>query len=108
MAASVLLQEAMRDGLSKGLSRRFKKRRGRLEIIKAVLSTALEGVCKTEIVYGANLNAGRAGKYISLLEEKGLIESHDRIYKTTEKGEEFLHVYQRIRELIPDLHEVPV
>jgi len=78
----------------------LKERRGRLEIIADILSVAMEEAKKTEIVYRANLNFKRAGKYLLYLEEKGLIENGNmgREYKTTEKGREFLCDYQKAKE----------
>ena len=97
--ASIPLEEAMKDGLRSGLKKRFKERRGRLEIMVDILSTAREGVRKTEMVYRANLNFNRAERYIPFLEERGLMENSEAVYKTTEKGKEFLHEYQMIKEL---------
>jgi predicted transcriptional regulator len=97
--ASILLEEAMKNGLKKGLKDRFKERRGKLEIMKDILSTAREGVRKTEMVYRANLNFNRAERYIPFLEERGLMEYSGSVYKTTEKGEEFLREYRMIKEL---------
>ena len=79
---------------------RFKERRGRLEIIADILSVAMEEAKKTEIVYKANLNFKRLGKYLPYLMEKGLIESGNMSneYKTTEKGKEFLRDYQKMEE----------
>ena len=79
---------------------KLKERRGRLEIIADILSVAMEEAKKTEIVYRANLNFKRAGKYLLYLEEKGLIENGNmgREYKTTEKGREFLCDYQKAKE----------
>jgi predicted transcriptional regulator len=64
-----------------------------------ILSTAREGARKTEMVYKANLNFNRAERYIPFLEERGLMENSGAVYKTTEKGTEFLHEYQMIKEL---------
>lgn len=97
--ASILLEDAMKDGLSRGLKERFKERRGKLEIMVDILSTAREGVRKTEMVYKANLNFNRAERYIPFLEERGLMENAEAVYQTTEKGEEFLREYQMIKEL---------
>jgi len=74
-----------------------KGRRNKLEIMVDILSVAIEGAKKTEIVYKANLNFKRAGKYISLLEEKGFIECNGWGFKTTEKGKEFLNNYYKMK-----------
>jgi len=89
----------MKNGLRRGLKERFKARRGKLEIMVDILSTAREGVRKTEMIYSANLNSNRAERYISFLEERGLMENSGAVYKTTGKGEEFLQEYQMIKEL---------
>jgi predicted transcriptional regulator len=78
----------------------MKGRRGKLEIMAEVLSIAREGVGKTEIVYQANLNFKRVKNYLYYLEEKGLLENSGLEYKTTEKGEEFLHDYQKMKRLL--------
>ncbi len=97
--ASISLEEAMKDGVRSGLKKRFKERRGRLEIMVDILSTAREGVRKTEMVYKANLNFNRAERYIPFLEERGLMEISGAVFKTTEKGGDFLREYQTINEL---------
>jgi len=97
--ASILVEEAIKNGLKRGLKERFKERRGKLEIMVDILTTAREGVRKTEMVYGANLNFNRAERYIPFLEERGLMGNSGAVYKTTEKGEEFLREYRRIKEL---------
>ena len=98
--ASILIEEAMKDGIRRSLKERFKERRSKLEIMADILSTAREGVRKTRIIYGANLNFNRAERYILFLEERGLIKNSGAVYETTEKGKEFLHEYRRIKELI--------
>ena len=87
---------SVEDSFKKGL----KERRGRLEIIADILSVAMKEAKKTEIVYRANLNFKRAGKYLLYLEEKGLIENGNmsREYRTTEKGREFLRDYYNTKE----------
>jgi predicted transcriptional regulator len=94
----MLLEEHIRKGIKDSLKNRFKERRGKLEIIADILLVARRGAKKTAIVYNANLNFDRVGKYLSYLEEKGLIENTGREYKTTEKGKEFLRDYQKMKE----------
>jgi predicted transcriptional regulator len=97
--ASVMVEEALKEGLRKGLKERFKERRGKLEIIVDILSAALEGARKTEIVYRANLNFHRAEGYIHYLEAKELIETSNSVYATTEKGKDFLNEYKMMKDL---------
>jgi len=80
------------------------KRRDRLYIIAEILEIAKEGTLKTQIMYGANLSFTQLNDYlrftlrISLLEK---IRRNDRkIYKTTEKGMDFLQRYREITELL--------
>jgi predicted transcriptional regulator len=79
---------------------RFKKRRGRIEILADILSVAGEKAKKTQIAYKANLNFRMVEEYIPHLMDKGLIEYTDGEYKTTEKGEEFLTDYQEMKEML--------
>ena len=79
---------------------RVKERRGRIEITADILSVAREDAKKTQIVYKANLNFKRVEAYLPYLVDKGLIENRGGIYKTTEKGKEFLHNYKKMKELL--------
>ena len=79
---------------------RFKKRRGRTEIIVDILSVAGEKAKKTQIVYKANLKFRMVEEYLPHLRDKGLIEYTGGEYKTTEKGEEFLTDYQEMKEML--------
>ena len=69
-----------------------------------VLAEATNGVNKTRIVYGANLNFNLGQKYMSLLLDKGLlarvVKDGDELYQTTERGVEVLNNYRRIKEFI--------
>ncbi len=94
------IEEVLKDGIKGSLKAGFKERRGKLEIMVDVLSTAREGARKTEIVYKANLNFNRAEKYLPFLKEKGLMENSGPVYKTTEKGKEFLRGYQKMTEFL--------
>lgn len=71
-------------------------RRSRIDIIIDVLEAAKAGVNKTGIVYQANLNFTLAGKYLDLLQERGLMENRLDKYITTEKGKVFLQKAQDI------------
>ena len=56
----------------------------------------MEGAKKTHIVYRANLNFEVVNRYLTMLEEKGLIEKQDSLYVTTEKGKEFQEIAQEL------------
>ncbi len=69
------------------------KRRTRIEIILDILENSMDGATKTRIVYGSNLNFNLASSYLDFLLKKNMIsiESGDKkIYRTTEKGTDFL------------------
>ena len=92
------MEEHIKERRRESLKDSFKKRRGKLEIIIDILSVAMKDAKKTEIVYKANLNFKRVGKYLPYLEEKGLIENMGSEYKTTEKGKQFLRDYRKMKE----------
>jgi predicted transcriptional regulator len=82
-----------------------RERRGWIEVVADILDAANRraGVNKTSIVYKANLNFGRLEHYMEFLINKGLMQkkSDDEVlFKTTEKGKEFLDRYRKVRELI--------
>lgn len=81
------------------MKRKFKMRRDELEIIANVLNIAQEGAHKTERVYKENLNSARLERYPSYLREKERVEYFGCVYKTTEKGEDFLFQYNKMMEL---------
>jgi len=77
-------------------------RRSKIDIVGKILSTAVDGIGKTAIVYRANLNFARAEKYIDMLLEEGLISTLDGSevkYKTTDKGLNFLRLYKNLEEV---------
>ncbi|MFL6321184.1 MAG: winged helix-turn-helix domain-containing protein [Nitrososphaeraceae archaeon] len=79
------------------------KYRSRTEIIALILETANGGgVNKTKIMYKALLSYPQLKEYLSALIENGLLDYHEgmQIYKTSDKGNRFLHIYNQISELI--------
>ena len=100
MMESGSLKDAIENGVKESLKERFKERRGKLEIMADILSAAGNGARKTEIVYKANLNFPRIERYIPYLEKRELIATAGTVYKTTEKGEEFLREYQMMKDLL--------
>lgn len=97
---SKLVEEAIKEGIRESLKDRFKERRGKLDIMVDILSVTRSGARKTEIVYKANLNFTRIERYLPFLKERGLMVNSGSIYRTTEKGEEFLREYQKMKELL--------
>jgi predicted transcriptional regulator len=71
-------------------------RRSRTAISVEILRAALEGAKKTHIVYRANLNFEVVNRYLSLLQENGLIEQKGNMYVTTDKGKEFQEIAKEL------------
>lgn len=72
--------------------------RGRLEIVRDVLQVVDEagdsGSKKTHIMYGANLSYKLLTRYLGEVLEAGLVCKNEACYLITDRGREFLQVYQ--------------
>ena len=77
-------------------------RRSPLDITAAILEIAVQPTSISHIVARAYLNYGRGKRYINKLLKLGLLERRDTKYVITEKGEEFLLYYQRIKALLKE------
>jgi predicted transcriptional regulator len=94
-----------------GLRKKKNKNRGRLEIIRDMLSAASEKTRKTRIMYQASLSYRLLEKYLKSLLESGLVECvDDSFYLITWKGKEFLQSYddylERCRRLGEEIRGV--
>jgi len=71
-----------------------------------VLALATSGIKKTHIMYRANLSYEQVHLYLGELTGKKLIaqdvSSDGVMYRTTERGREFLEFYRRITEFLED------
>ena len=73
-------------------------RRSEFEIISDILTLSMNGAKTTEILYHGYISYTQLKKYIPFLVEKEILveiqvpngNGNSRIYKTTEKGHEFL------------------
>jgi len=85
----------------------MKRKRGHLEIARDILEVAKEGDRPTALVYKSNLNFNVIKRYLSEMEEAGLIiveavkvgGSRTRLYHTTEKGMSFIESLSRTLEI---------
>jgi predicted transcriptional regulator len=82
-----------------------KNNRGKIQIMGDVLALGTSGIKKTHIMYKANLSYEQVHIYLGELIGKRLIEqdvssSDGVIYRTTEKGREFLLHYTRLVEFL--------
>jgi len=83
------------------------KRRDRHDIVAEILKTAKGGKIKTHIMYKAKLSYSQINEYLTLLVEKGFLENMTikrkkqtiTVYKTTEKGIEFLDHLESVNKL---------
>jgi len=77
--------------------------RSRTEIVGNILDAANGGATKTKIMYTAFLSYNQLKEYLSVLIETNLIEylKETQTYKTTEKGLNYLDMYNEIRKLLP-------
>ncbi len=74
------------------------KYRSRTDITAQILEAANGGVTKTKIMYKAFLSYAQLKEYLAVLIENGLLEyiEGEQIYRTTEKGNRFLKIYNQI------------
>ena len=78
------------------------KYRSRTEIVANILDAANGRATKTKIMYIAFLSFNQLKEYLSILIENNLIEYLDgtKTFKTTEKGLNYLKMYNEIGELL--------
>src|SRR5215210_7055173 len=84
-----------------------KNNRGKIQIMGDVLALATSGIKKTHIMYRANLSYEQVHLYLGELIGKMLItqdvsSSDGVVYRTTEKGREFLLHYTRLVEFLEE------
>lgn len=81
-----------------------KNNRGKIEIMADILELSTAGIKKTHIMYRANLSYEQILFYLGELLNKGLIAQGvvdgSIVYRTTEKGREFLSSYVHMANLI--------
>jgi len=75
-------------------------RRGRMEILADILRIAKGGARVTRVVYGANLNFKLFKEYLEELKEAGLVVEDGKLIRTTEKGAQFLNLFQELRSML--------
>ena len=88
-------------------SEQRKNNRGKIQIMGDVLALATSGIKKTHIMYRANLSYEQVHLYLGELIGKRLISqdvssSDGVVYRTTEKGREFLLCYTRLVEFLEE------
>lgn len=79
------------------------ERRSSMEIMVTILEEARNGINKTRLVYGTNLNFVVVQKYIQFLMDKGLLQTaqgEKLLYSTTEKGVQFLDEFAKLTDIM--------
>lgn len=84
-----------------------KKYRNKMQIANKILVAAgseTGGVTKTKIMYCSFLSYAQLKEYFCYLLENGLLEYSDKTqrYRTTNKGFNFIKVYEKLTELVPE------
>ena len=79
-----------------GLAR---KHRSRTDMIAAVLDAAREGSNFTRIMFTAYMSYQACTQYIELVRKRELLEfdKGSKTYSTTQKGRQFLGIYEKIK-----------
>jgi len=79
-------------------------RRDHVEIVAGILEAAKAGVGKTDIMYRVNLSHIQAESHLIFLMEKGLLKETKRgkrkIFRTSDKGLEYLRKYDELKEML--------
>ena len=85
------------------------KYRSRTEIVGNILEAANGGATKTKIMYKSFISYNQLKEYLSILIENNLLEyiNGTRIFKTTEKGFNFLKMHNEIGELLLTTIKIP-
>jgi predicted transcriptional regulator len=88
-----------------------RKTRGRIEILATIIQLCSSGQKrKTHIMYKANLSGKQNDYYLQELLQDGLViqeQAYDGspVYRTTQKGREYLYHYYQLMELLSDRRE---
>ena len=88
-----------------------RKTRGRIEILADIVQLCSSGQKrKTHIMYKANLSGKQNDYYLQELLQDGLViqeQAYDGspVYRTTQKGREYLYRYYQLVELLSDHQE---
>ena len=86
--------------------------RGKLQIMADILSAcASEGLKKTHVMYRANLSYDQINFYLTELLSSQLIahlnsDHSSALYRTSEKGKEYLNSYRHLEHLILDAQKL--
>jgi len=93
----------MTETILAGITKR-QPRRGKLEIIHAILRACRKPIQLTHLLAKTNLTNSRAKHYLTHLKQKGLIEEYRagylHIFTLTDKGKLALELFNKIERLL--------
>jgi predicted transcriptional regulator len=86
------------------------KYRSRTDICSQILEAANGGTTKTKIMYKAYLSYAQLKEYLSVLIENRLLEyvEGQQLYRTSEKGLQFLRSYAQMSDMTGPMVELKV
>lgn len=97
----------MRRFLVQTTSESKSSHRGRMDIIANILSSAMDGVRKTSIMYTCNLSFRQLEFYLNFLLTKNLLRMFVKresvageFFETTDRGLDFLRAYRNLDALL--------
>ena len=88
------------------------KYRSRTDITAQILEAANGGSTKTKLMYKAFLSFAQLKEYLAVLVENQLLDFDEaaHLYRTTDKGNRFLKLYNQIGEYVlpePEINTMP-
>jgi predicted transcriptional regulator len=103
----LLIYHALLTSMEMRMTSERKNNRGKIQIMGDVLDLATSGTKKTSLIYRANLSYEQVHLYLGQLIAKRMITqdmSPDDgvVYRTTEKGREFLLFYTRLVDILEE------
>lgn len=83
------------------------ERRGRCELIMALLQACRLGERKTALFRAANMNFRQGERYLETCLEEGLVRRDGDHYTVTEEGSKALQHWRHVRTRLPDIGDRP-
>jgi len=76
-------------------------KRNKISILSELLTLATDGCLKSHLVYQCNLNFKIIVGYLNHSIENGLMVHEGHIYRTTEKGKEYIGALENLKSISP-------
>ncbi|MEO9294592.1 MAG: winged helix-turn-helix domain-containing protein [Nitrososphaera sp.] len=80
----------------------MRNNRSRVEITADILELTCCSCKPTTIMYKANLSYDQLRSYLAYLSNKGWIVKEEGEWRATERGREYLAVFQKLKEFLKD------